>query len=107
LLDKRAIHLGGGGTHRLGLHDAILIKNNHLALLDSDEEKAVVTALERAWTRKEDAAFIEVEVRSEAETRAARIPTTPTFRDVPDTVNVSLTELSPETSSCAPTHASI
>jgi nicotinate-nucleotide pyrophosphorylase (carboxylating) len=71
LLDKRAIHLGGGGTHRLGLHDAILIKNNHLALLDSDEEKAVVTALERAWTRKEDAAFIEVEVRSEAGAIAA------------------------------------
>ena len=33
LLDKRAMHLGGGGTHRLGLWDAILIKNNHLALL--------------------------------------------------------------------------
>ena len=33
LLDKRALHLGNGGTHRLGLGDAIVIKNNHLALL--------------------------------------------------------------------------
>ena len=40
LLDKRALHLGSGGTHRLGLGDAILIKNNHLALLASREEEA-------------------------------------------------------------------
>ncbi|MGA9936637.1 MAG: hypothetical protein WBP92_00220, partial [Candidatus Acidiferrales bacterium] len=33
LLDKRALHLGNGGTHRLGLGDAIVVKNNHLALL--------------------------------------------------------------------------
>ena len=33
LLDKRAVHLGGCGTHRIGLGDAILIKNNHLALI--------------------------------------------------------------------------
>lgn len=64
LLDKRAVHCGGGGTHRLGLHDAILIKNNHLALLDPDESAAVPLALDLAWTRREGAAFIEVEVRS-------------------------------------------
>ena len=40
LLDKRALHLGGGGTHRLGLGDAILVKNNHLALLADREEEA-------------------------------------------------------------------
>jgi nicotinate-nucleotide pyrophosphorylase (carboxylating) len=64
LLDKRAVHLGGGGTHRLGLSDAILIKNNHLALLDEREERAVPIAVARAWERRERAAFIEVEVRS-------------------------------------------
>lgn len=31
LLDKKAVTLGGGGTHRLGLHDWILIKDNHIA----------------------------------------------------------------------------
>jgi nicotinate-nucleotide pyrophosphorylase (carboxylating) len=64
LLDKRAVHCGGGGTHRLGLGDAILIKNNHLAMLDSREAKAVPQALERVWPRRAGAAFVEVEVRS-------------------------------------------
>ncbi|MFM7207015.1 MAG: carboxylating nicotinate-nucleotide diphosphorylase [Planctomycetaceae bacterium] len=31
LLDKYATRMGGGWNHRLGLHDAILIKDNHLA----------------------------------------------------------------------------
>jgi nicotinate-nucleotide pyrophosphorylase (carboxylating) len=71
LLDKRAVHLGGGGTHRLGLSDAILIKNNHLALLAEREDEAVRVALERVWERRGRAAFVEVEVRSEAAALAA------------------------------------
>jgi nicotinate-nucleotide pyrophosphorylase (carboxylating) len=31
-LEKRAVAAGGGHNHRLGLHDAILIKENHAAL---------------------------------------------------------------------------
>lgn len=31
LLDKYAVKVGGGWNHRLGLYDAILIKDNHLA----------------------------------------------------------------------------
>jgi nicotinate-nucleotide pyrophosphorylase (carboxylating) len=78
LLDKRAVHWGGGGTHRLSLSDAILIKNNHLALLASREEDAVATAVERAWAGRQSAAFVEIEVRSaEAAVAAAR-----TFRRV-------------------------
>jgi nicotinate-nucleotide pyrophosphorylase (carboxylating) len=65
LLDKRALHLGNGGTHRLGLGDAILIKNNHLALIAEREEEAVRIAIERAWKPREGSAFIEVEVRGE------------------------------------------
>lgn len=72
LLDKRAVHLGGGGTHRLGLGDAILIKNNHLALISRREEDAVPIALGRAWSHRRQSAFIEVEVRGEgAALRAA------------------------------------
>ncbi|MFM8380203.1 MAG: carboxylating nicotinate-nucleotide diphosphorylase [Planctomycetia bacterium] len=33
ILDKLATRLGGGWNHRHGLHDAILIKDNHLAAL--------------------------------------------------------------------------
>lgn len=65
LLDKRALHLGGGGTHRLGLWDAILIKNNHLALLANREEEAVPLAIDRTWASRNGAAFVEVEVRSQ------------------------------------------
>jgi nicotinate-nucleotide pyrophosphorylase (carboxylating) len=71
LLDKRAVHLGGGGTHRLGLWDAILIKNNHLALLANREEEAARIAVERAWQFRKAAAFIEVEVRGEQAALAA------------------------------------
>jgi len=71
LLDKRALHLGSGGTHRLGLGDAIVIKNNHLALLARREEEAAPIAIEKAWKFRAEAAFIEVEVRGEASARAA------------------------------------
>jgi nicotinate-nucleotide pyrophosphorylase (carboxylating) len=71
LLDKRALHLGNGGTHRLGLGDAIVIKNNHLALLAAREEDAVPIAVEKAWSLRAESAFIEVEVRGEAAARAA------------------------------------
>ena len=70
LLDKRAVHLGGCGTHRIGLGDAILIKNNHLALIANDEAEAAPIAIHRAWPYADKVLFIEVEVRSE---RAARI----------------------------------
>jgi nicotinate-nucleotide pyrophosphorylase (carboxylating) len=62
LLDKRAAHVGGGGTHRLGLGDAILIKTNHLKLFAPDESDAIPIALNRAWGERHRAAFIEVEV---------------------------------------------
>ena len=73
LLDKRAVHLGGGGTHRLSLSDAILIKNNHLALLGLPEQDAVAAAIGQAWSQRRDAAFVEIEVRSaDAAVAAAR-----------------------------------
>lgn len=36
LLDKYAVRMGGGWNHRLGLFDAILIKDNHLAALAAE-----------------------------------------------------------------------
>ncbi len=73
LLDKRAVHLGGGGTHRLGLWDGIMAKNNHLALLAEREEEAVVIAARKVWAARHAAAFLEIEVRSmESAIAAAR-----------------------------------
>jgi len=36
LLDKYATRVGGGWNHRLGLYDAILVKDNHLAALQAE-----------------------------------------------------------------------
>jgi nicotinate-nucleotide pyrophosphorylase (carboxylating) len=41
-LDKYAVHCGGGLNHRLGLHDAVLVKDNHLAGVPLDELAATV-----------------------------------------------------------------
>ena len=71
MLDKRALHVGGAGTHRLGLGDAILIKNNHLVLIAPSEEDAAPVAIEKAWNLRREAAFIEIEVRGENAARAA------------------------------------
>lgn len=59
LLDKKAVALGGGYMHRLGLYDMVLIKDNHLALVGS-VAKAVRLAREMYGSRYR----IEVEVRS-------------------------------------------
>lgn len=43
-LEKAAVRCGGGVNHRMGLYDAILVKDNHLAALDGDMEAVVVAA---------------------------------------------------------------
>ncbi|HET8692005.1 MAG TPA: nicotinate-nucleotide diphosphorylase (carboxylating), partial [Steroidobacteraceae bacterium] len=35
LLEKYAVAAGGGTNHRVGLHDAVLIKDNHIAVAGS------------------------------------------------------------------------
>jgi nicotinate-nucleotide pyrophosphorylase (carboxylating) len=39
-LEKYAVHCGGGHNHRAGLYDAVLIKDNHLALGSEVAERA-------------------------------------------------------------------
>ena len=62
LLDKRAVHCGGGGTHRLNLSDAILIKTNHLRLISGGETGGPEAALACVWKNRGSARFFEVEV---------------------------------------------
>lgn len=62
LLDKKAVHAGGGGTHRLSLSDAILIKTNHLRLAGEAQGKTLEQAIQSAWSNRGCAAFVEVEV---------------------------------------------
>ncbi len=66
-LDKKAIMLGGGEPHRFSLSDAILIKDNHLALVPLEE--AVKRA--KAFSIYK---IVEVEVESlEDALKAARV----------------------------------
>jgi len=60
--DKRAVIVGGGDPHRLGLDDQILIKDNHIVIAGSIEE-----ALKRARASASFSKKIEVEVRNAEE----------------------------------------
>jgi nicotinate-nucleotide pyrophosphorylase (carboxylating) len=65
VLEKYAVRCGGGRCHRLGLFDAVLIKDNHLAgvpLAGLAEWVAVAAA--RARATRPELAFVEVEVDS-------------------------------------------
>ena len=58
-LDKKAVVLGGGDTHRFRLDDCVLIKDNHLALLPSITEAVKAARSAVSFTKK-----IEVEIES-------------------------------------------
>ena len=58
-LEKRAVRLGGGGAHRYGLDDAMLIKDNHIAAAGS-----VAEAMKRAREAAAHLTCIEIEVDS-------------------------------------------
>ena len=58
-LEKYAVRMGGGTNHRIGLYDAILLKENHIALAGG-----IVPALERAHKNRRGEQIIEIEVSS-------------------------------------------
>jgi len=61
ILEKYAVRCGGGHNHRLGLYDAILIKDNHLAQFGRNFYPKLKKIIERARKIK-GAKFIAVEV---------------------------------------------
>jgi nicotinate-nucleotide pyrophosphorylase (carboxylating) len=65
-LEKYAVRAGGGGNHRFGLDDAVLIKDNHRALAGGVEE-----AVRRARSFVGHLVKIEVEVDTLDELRTA------------------------------------
>jgi nicotinate-nucleotide pyrophosphorylase (carboxylating) len=73
-IDKKAVFLGGGLTHRFGLWDSILIKDNHLEALKSQRiPNYIETALAKTSAYSNKVGFIEIEVTSYEEAlRAAR-----------------------------------
>jgi nicotinate-nucleotide pyrophosphorylase (carboxylating) len=61
VLEKYAVRCGGGHLHRLGLHDAVLIKDNHLAAVAPADLTAFLAGA-AARARGMGAVFVEVEV---------------------------------------------
>ncbi len=68
-LEKRAVRLGGGGPHRYGLNDAVLIKDNHIAAAGG-----VKAALEKARRAVGHLTAIEIEVDSIEQLKQALAP---------------------------------
>lgn len=66
LLEKQAVRAGGGGNHRMGLFDGILIKSNHIAACGG-----IRPALEKIKKTKPGNIKVEVEVRTIAELKEA------------------------------------
>jgi len=66
LAQKYAVRVGGGLNHRIGLHDAVLIKENHIATAGG------VSAVVRAAGRvAHQARFVEIEVETLAQLEEA------------------------------------
>ncbi len=61
ILEKYAVRCGGGYNHRLGLYDAVLIKDNHLAQLGRNFYPKLKKIIQKAMKVK-GAKFIAVEV---------------------------------------------
>ena len=73
-LEKYAVRCGGGRNHRRGLHDAVMLKDNHLAGVDTDSgqqglglAETVFEMLNRLGEAGDQVSFVAVEVRSVAQ----------------------------------------
>jgi nicotinate-nucleotide pyrophosphorylase (carboxylating) len=62
-LEKYAVTCGGGRNHRMGLHDMVLIKDNHLVALRDAKPNAITAAVQRARAK-----FPKLKVEVEADT---------------------------------------
>jgi nicotinate-nucleotide pyrophosphorylase (carboxylating) len=61
VLEKYAVATGGGVNHRVGLYDAVLVKDNHIAAAGSLD-----AAVERALLKTPEGVAVQIEVESEA-----------------------------------------
>jgi nicotinate-nucleotide pyrophosphorylase (carboxylating) len=90
-LQKYAVACGGGATHRMGLYDAVLLKDNHLANVDIDDlAEAVADAVRRSRAAYPQLKFVMVEVDTLDQLRAVL----PTGVDIVLLDNMSTDQLS-------------
>lgn len=63
-LQKYAVRCGGGTNHRIGLYDAVLVKDNHLAWVRSQGAGTLADAAQLVRSRVPEGTIIEFEVDS-------------------------------------------
>ena len=64
-LEKYAVRCGGGTNHRMGLYDAVLVKDNHIAAMGGADWPGKLTqAVAKIRQAKTQPEFVEVEVDS-------------------------------------------
>jgi nicotinate-nucleotide pyrophosphorylase (carboxylating) len=64
LLEKYAVRCGGGGNHRLGLDDAAMLKENHIAWAGGIKAAVVAVRASAPWPAR---VIVEAETAAEAE----------------------------------------
>ena len=98
LLDKWAVHLGGGLTHRLTRSDALMIKENDLASMgDSDDgNDKKIAELIQSLDPSQLESFIEIEVRDEKEAITAAAMWQQSHQGVEGKLVVMLDNFGPE-----------
>ena len=62
VFEKYAVRCGGGHLHRIGLDDAVMYKDNHLASIPEDRLASTLTASIEAARRQRELRFVCVEV---------------------------------------------
>lgn len=62
LLERYAVRCGGGHNHRYSLSDAVMLKDNHLAILTQNGSRDLTDALRRAAAHLPHTTHVEVEV---------------------------------------------
>ena len=98
LLDKWAVHLGGGLTHRLTRKDALMIKENDLASMGSfgDSNDKKIAELINSLDLTQLQSFIEIEVRTEKEAITAAAIWQQTHENVETKPVIMLDNFGPE-----------
>ena len=87
LLEKYAVACGGGRNHRIGLYDMVMIKDNHLAVLASEEDP-IAAAIERARS-----GYPDIKIEVEADTVEQAVAAAASGADIILLDNMSLHEL--------------
>lgn len=91
-LEKYAVQCGGGHSHRMGLYDAVLVKDNHLAGVAENRLKDFLIEKLASARRRFKPTFIEVEVDSLAQLHAV-LECPPGLIDIVLLDNFSITDI--------------